>query len=93
VISDPIVLNVYTGSDEHERAAFKDDLMNTLRRAFDMTLTCSPDSLTLSWNQVNVPIPTMADALHFLGARVCWVSFFGMKWEILDVEPMIDRFI
>jgi hypothetical protein len=45
VISDPIVLKVYAGSDEHERDAFKDDLVNILRRAFDMTLTCSPDSL------------------------------------------------
>ncbi|KAH9569633.1 hypothetical protein CY35_02G000700, partial [Sphagnum magellanicum] len=93
VISDPIVVKVYAGSDEHERAAFKDDLVNTLRRAFGMTLTCSPDSLTLSWNQVNGPILAMADALHSLGARVCRVSFFGMKWDIRDAEPMIDRFI
>jgi hypothetical protein len=54
VISDPIVVKVHVRSDEHEKAAFKDDLVNTLRRAFGMTLTCSPDSLTLSRNQVNV---------------------------------------
>jgi len=93
VISDPIVVKVYAGSDEHERAAFKDDLVNTLRWASGMTLTCSSDSLTLSRNQVNVPISAMSDALHSLGARVCRVSFFGMKWEIPDAEPMIDRFI
>jgi len=93
VISDPIVIKVYAGSDEHERAAFKDDLVNTLRQAFGMTLTYSPDSLTLSRNQVNVPISAMADALHSLGARVCQVSFFGMKWEIPDAKTVIDRFI
>ncbi len=93
VISDPIVVKVYAGSDEHERAAFKNDLVDTLRRGFGMTLTCSSDSLTLSRNQVNVPIAAMSDALHSLGARVCRVSFFGMKWEIPDAEPMIDGFI
>jgi len=73
------MVKVYVGSDEHERVAFKDDLVNTLRRAFDMTLTCSVNSLTLSRNQVNVPISTMSNALHSLGARVCRVSLFGMK--------------
>jgi hypothetical protein len=93
VISDPIVVKVYAGNDEHERDAFKDDVVNTLRRAFGLTLTCSSDSLTLSRNQVNVPISAMSDALHSLGAKVCRVSFFGMKWEIIDAEPTIDRFI
>ncbi len=93
VISDPIVVKVYAGSDEQERAAFKDDLVNTLRQAFGMTLICSPDSLTLSRNQVNVPISAMSDALHSLGARVCRVSFFGMKWKMQDAEPRIDGFI
>ncbi len=79
VISDPIVVKVYVGSDEHERAAFKVDFMNTLRRAFGMTLTCNSDSLTLSQNQVNVPILAISDALHSLGARVRRVSFFWMK--------------
>jgi hypothetical protein len=46
VISDPIMVKVYAGSDEHERVAFKDDLVNILRQDFGMTLTCSPDSLT-----------------------------------------------
>jgi hypothetical protein len=58
-----------------------------------MTLTYSPDSLTLSRNQINVAIFAMSDALYFLGARVCRVSFFGMKWEISDVELVIHRFI
>ncbi len=93
VIFDPIMVKVYTRSDEHRRATFKGDLVNILRRNFSMTLTCSLDSLTLSRNQVNVPILAMSDALHSLGARVCQVSFFGMKWEIANAEPMIDRFI
>ncbi len=67
--------------------------MNTLRRAFGMTLTCSSNSLTLSRNQVNVPIFTMLNVLHSLGVRICQISFFGMKWEISDVKPVIDCFI
>jgi hypothetical protein len=35
----------------------------------------------------------MSDVLHSLGARICRVSFFGMKWDILNAEPVIDRFI
>ncbi|CAK9221362.1 unnamed protein product [Sphagnum troendelagicum] len=93
VIYDPIVVKVYARSDEHERGTLKDDLVNTLRRVFGLTLTCSSDSLTLSRNQANVPISAMSDALHSLGARICRVSFFGMKCEIPDVEPMIDCFI
>jgi hypothetical protein len=58
-----------------------------------MTLTCSPDSLTLSRNQINVPNSAMWDALHSLDVGVCRVSFFEMKWEIPDAEPMINRFI
>ncbi len=42
MISHPIVVKVYAGNDEYERVAFKDDLVNTLRRAFGMTLACSP---------------------------------------------------
>jgi hypothetical protein len=93
VIFDPIVVKVYVGSDEHERATFKNDFVNILHPAFGMILTCSPDNLTLSRNQVNVPISAMSDALHSLNTRVCRVSFLGKKWEIPDAEPMIDRFI
>jgi hypothetical protein len=93
VISDPILVKVYAGSDEHERTAFKDELVNILHRDFGMALICSPDSLTLTQNQINVHISAMLNALHSLDAKVCRVSFFGMKWEILDAEPMINRFI
>jgi hypothetical protein len=93
MISDPIVVKVYAGSDEHQRATFKDDLVNILRRAFGMTLTYSSNNLTLSQNQVNVPISAMLDVLHSLGAKICQVSFFGMKCEISNAKPVIDRFI
>jgi hypothetical protein len=93
VIFNPIVVKVYIWSDEHEKATFKDNLVNTLHWAFGMTLTCSHDSLTLSHNQVNVPISAISDILHSLGAKICQVSFFGMKWEISNVKLMIDRFI
>jgi len=93
VISEPIVVKMYVGSDEHQRAAFKDELVNILHPGFNMTLACSSDSLTLSRNQGNVLISAMLDALHFLGARVCQISLFGMKWEILHTKPVIDRFI
>jgi hypothetical protein len=36
-----------------------------------MTLTYSPNNLTLSWNQINVLILTMSNVLHFLGAKIC----------------------
>jgi hypothetical protein len=58
VIFDPIVIKVYAEDDEHQRVAFKNDLVNTLRRAFGMTLTCSPDSLRF----------------RVLGFWVTWVS-------------------
>jgi hypothetical protein len=77
VISDPIVVKVYAGTDEHERATFKDDLVNTLRRTFGMTLTCSPDSLTQSRNQVNVPILAMSDVLHSLSQE--YVKFHFLE--------------
>lgn len=35
----------------------------------------------------------MSEALYSLGARLCRVSFFGMKWSIPSAEPAIDRFI
>jgi hypothetical protein len=58
-----------------------------------MTLTCNHNNLTSSRNQVNVFISAMSDALHSLGAIVCRVSLFGMKWEISDAKLVIDRFI
>lgn len=75
IISDPIVMKVYAGNDDFERGDFKDQLVNTLRSAFGLALTCNRDSLTLSRNQVNIPISAMSEALHHLGARVCRVQF------------------
>ncbi len=67
--------------------------LHSRSQAFSMTLTYSHDNLTLSRNQINVPISAMSNALHSLGVKICRVSFFGMKWEIPDVEPVIDRFM
>lgn len=68
-------------------------MIDTIRVQFGLILTCSSDSSALSENQVNVPISAMSDALYSLGARLCRVSFFGMKWKIPRAEPMLDRFI
>ncbi len=45
--------------------------MNILSFVFGMTLTYSPNSLTLLWNQVNVPISVISNVLQSLGAKVC----------------------
>ena len=93
VISDPIVVRVFGGSDADQRDGFRAELVDRLRVDFGLTLTCSTDSSTLSRNQVNVSVAAMSQALYSLGARICRISFFGMKWQIPDVEPVLDRFI
>ena len=93
VISDPIVVRVYVGMRVQDREAFKASLVDTLRIDFSLTLTCACDSKTLSRSQVNVPISAMSQALYSLGARLCRVSFYGMKWYISSAEPAIDAFI
>lgn len=93
VISDPVVVRVFGGSDAEQRDGFRAELVDILRVRFGLTLTCSTDSSTLSRNQVNVPVASMSQALYSLGARVCRVSFFGMKWQISVAEALLDRFI
>ena len=90
---DPIVVKVYVGNGKEERKDFKDQLVTLLQAGYGMALTCNRDSLTLSRNQVNIHVWAMLHALHDLGARICQVQFFGMKWEISVVEPKIDHFI
>lgn len=75
VIFDPIVVKVFAGSNDEEREDFKASFMDTLRKEFSITLTCVTDSCTLSTNQV----AAMSEVLYTLGARLCKVSFFGMK--------------
>ena len=75
VISDPIVVKVYTGSSKEEREDFKDQLVTLLQAGYGMTLTCNRDSLTLSRNQVNIPVWAMSHALHDLGAKICRFNF------------------
>jgi len=93
VISDPIVVKVYMGEDSVARENFKRKLVNLLRGKHRLALTCNENSFILSRNQVNVPIWAMSQALHELGAKICRVAFFGMKWTIPIAEPKIDHFI
>jgi hypothetical protein len=79
VISDPVVLRVYAGSNSAERDMFRAEVVERLRNQFGLTLTCSSDSHTLSRNQVNIFVSAMSHVFYFLGARFCRVSFFGMK--------------
>ncbi|KAG0563072.1 hypothetical protein KC19_8G003000 [Ceratodon purpureus] len=93
VISDPVVVRVYAGSTEHEVRRFRDQVVENLRTGFGLTLTPNPDFRLLSRNQVNVSISALSIVLHHLGARICRVSFFGMKWNLPSAEPIIDRYI
>ena len=40
-----------------------------------------------------MPVADLAEILHGLGARLCRVSFFGMKWALSNAEPIIDHYI
>ena len=93
IISDPIVVRIYAGRDREERDSFRADLVEILRIPLGLTLTCSNYSHTLSRNHVNVSVTAMSQALYALRARICRVSFFGMKWRPAKAEPILDRFI
>jgi hypothetical protein len=93
VVSDPVVVRVFAGHSDEERDLFRANVVERLRTIFGLTLTCSTDSHTLSRNQVNISVTAMSHILYGLGARVCRVSFFGMKWRITEAEPILDRFI
>ena len=93
VISDPIVVKVFAGTTDAARNGFKASLVDILRTEAGITLTCATSSCTLSTSQVNIPVAAMSEALFTLGARLCRVSFFGMKWSIPSAEPVIDNFI
>jgi len=79
VIFDPLVMKVYNENDVHKKGESKDELQNNLHPTFGMTLTYNPNSLTLSRNQINVLILAMLNVLHFLDAKICQISFFGLK--------------
>ncbi len=48
MIFDPLVMKVYNENDVHKKDESKDELENNLRPTFGMTLTYSPNNLTLS---------------------------------------------
>lgn len=56
VISDHVVVRIYAESTEDEVHSFRDDVIETLRTLFGVTLTLSRDFHMLLRNQVNVPI-------------------------------------
>jgi hypothetical protein len=87
------VVRVFGGNDGDERDRFRTKLVERLRIPLGLTLTCSTDNHTLSRNQVNVSVFAMSHALHSLGAKICRVSFFGMKRRLVEGEPMLDGFI
>lgn len=93
VISDPVVVRVFAGSDAAQRDDFRARLVARLRSDFGLTLTLSTDSCTVSQNRVDASVSAMSRLLDSMGARICRVSFFGMKSQIQDVEPVLDRFI
>ena len=93
VISDPIVVKINGGDNIAARQLMKKHIISRLRKYHHFTLTGNENQFILSKNQVNVSVKFMARALYTSGARACRVSFFGLKWDLADVEPTIDRFI
>jgi len=41
---------------------------------------------------VSVFVRAMSHTLYELEAQLCRVSFYGMKWKILDAEPTLERY-
>jgi hypothetical protein len=60
VISDPVIMKVYGGTNQLERNAFKDEIVRTLKSRFGMTLSPNYDSMTISKNQVNIMVFVMS---------------------------------
>ena len=71
--------------------SFRDSVVELLRTLFGLTLISSRDVYMLSRNHVNVPISALSDCLHALGARICMVSLFSMKCDLLRAKPIIDH--
>ena len=81
-------MKVFAGNNGE---VFKASLVDMLRTNF--TLICVSNSYMLSTSHVNIHVSAISEALYSLGARLCRVLFFGMKWSILYAEPAIDTFI
>jgi hypothetical protein len=80
IISDPTMVRVFADNDGDERDRFRIELVERFRILSGLVLTCSTDNHMLSRNQVNVSVSAMSQTLHSLGAKICRVSFFRMKW-------------
>ena len=93
VILDPVVVRVYAGSTEDEVCSFRNGVVELLRTIFGHTQTLNRNVHMLSRNHVNVLISALSDCLHALGAKICRVSFFDMKWDLCRADPIIDHYI
>ena len=93
MISGPVIMRIYTRESEDEMRNFKNEIVEMLRAAYGFTFTPSRDYHLLSRNQVNVPISTLSKIMYDLGVRNCTLSLFGIKCDLVSVEPMIDHYI
>lgn len=64
--------------------------MDTARTDFGITLTYSTNKCTVLTSQVKVIVLIMSEALFTLGARLCKISFFEMKWSISSTKSTIS---
>ena len=64
--------------------------MDTARTDFGITLTYSTNKCTVLTSQVKVIVLIMSEALFTLGARLCKISFFEMKWSISSAKSTIS---
>lgn len=86
-------MRVYSGNNSDERDLFRAKAVERLMNIFGLTLTCSNNSHTISQNQVNIFLSAMSHIFYFLGARFCCVSLFRIKWRIIEIKSILDRFI
>ena len=86
-------MRVFAGKGEDEVRRFHDHVVEMLRTCYALTLTPSRDCVLLSRNQVNVLIGALSVILHDFGARLCRVSFFGIKGDLISAKPIIDHYI
>ncbi|CAK9278385.1 unnamed protein product [Sphagnum jensenii] len=84
VISDPIVVKVYAGSDEHQRGTFKDELVNILRQ----------DDMPTIMRTVRIRLSQLQDLMECWGGLIDDMlnsRIVGIKVEVIvHTEMVID---
>lgn len=93
LILEPVVVRIYAGEGEAEVRNFQDQGVELMRGTYELMLTANRDCHLLSRNHVNVSVAALAEILHGMGARLCRVSFFGMKWALSSAKSIIDHYI